>query len=409
MRVAIVSCVFPPEPVVSSRTSGDLARHLAAGGHDVAVICPFPNRPNGRVFDGYSRRWRKREQLDGADVTRCFATLSRKSTLVSRLMENLSFGLTSMLAVFRAKKPDVLYSNSWPLFATGLVAFAARMRRIPYVVSVQDVYPDSLIAQRRIATNGFPARVLRWLDGLIARGAKAVIVLSENFANVYRRERGMDPERVHVIPNWLPSSAVDSDPAEGRAYRQSRGIAGDATLVVYGGNIGAAAGVDQVIDAFELLRGDDIHLLIAGDGSEADACERRSRVLPHVLMHRPWPAADTSRVLGAADLFVLPTQGEQGLVSVPSKLISYMLAAKPVLAIADPRSETARIVNEAGAGWIVAPGDVQAIAAAIRAAAASSSEERNARGQNARRYALEHFVSEACLPRVAAIVEEAAR
>jgi glycosyltransferase involved in cell wall biosynthesis len=409
MRAMIVSCVFPPEPVVSSRTSGDLARHLANGGHDVAVICPFPNRPNGKVFAGYSRRWRKREQLDGAEVTRCFATISRRSTLASRLMENLSFGITSMLAVLGAKRPDVIYSNSWPLFATGLVAFAARLRRVPYVVSVQDVYPDSLIAQRRIAANGFPARVLRWLDGLIARGAKAVIVLSENFADVYRRERGMDPKRVHVIPNWLPSSAVDGDPADGRAYRAERGIADQTTLLVYGGNIGAAAGVDQVIDAFEQLRGEDIHLLIAGDGSEADACERRSRGLERVTMHRPWPAADTSRVLGAADLFVLPTQGEQGLVSVPSKLISYMLAARPVLAITDPRSETARILDEAGAGWIVAPGEVDAVVRAIRAAAGASAEERKTRGENARKYALGHFVSEACLPRVAAIVQEAAR
>ena len=128
MRVLVVSAVFPPEPTISGRGSADIADALAGRGHAVTVIAPFPSRPGGRLYPGFRRRLFARSRLpSGVDVVRCFSTLSRQSTMGSRLLEWASFGITGGLAAATATRPDVIYTNSWPVVATGILALVARI------------------------------------------------------------------------------------------------------------------------------------------------------------------------------------------------------------------------------------------------------------------------------------------
>jgi colanic acid biosynthesis glycosyl transferase WcaI len=323
-------------------------------------------------------------------VQRTWSTLSHASTLASRFLENITFGITSALAL-RRLQPDVAYLNSWPLFATAL---AVRALRVPFVVSVQDVYPESLFVQRRRGARLIGA-VLRRIDAFIAKRAKAVIVLSRAFANLYEHDRGVDASRIHVIPNWIDD--VQPDAAAGRAYRRARGIPDDAFVVAYGGNIGVAANVEQLIEAFRALDA-RFHLIVAGSGPRAEACRALARAIAPDRIHfeDPWPVEETAAVLSAADLLALPTLGTQSAVSVPSKLLTYLLLDKPVLAIAQRDSEIARVIEEANAGWTV---DAQDLANAIRNAASSSV------AHGGRAYALRTFTREACLPRIVELLE----
>jgi colanic acid biosynthesis glycosyl transferase WcaI len=378
VKVAIVSCVYPPEPAVSARTSFDIASAMRERGHAVMVICPFPNRPGGRVYDGFRRAWRDVRDEHGVQVERRWSTLSRTSTLLSRFIENVTFGITSAIALRRAK-PDVAYLNSWPLFATALAVLA--LGRTPFVVSVQDVYPESLFVQRRRGARILGA-LLRRIDRWIAKRARAVVVLSRGFAEIYERDRGV--ANVHVIPNWITED-IAPDAEAGRAYRRERGIPDDAFLVVYGGNVGVAANVEQLIEATRTL---DVHLLIAGSGPRVDAC----RAMSHDRVHfqDPWPVSMTAAVLSAADLLALPTLGEQSFVSVPSKLLTNLLMDKPILAIAPEDSEIARVIASAHAGRTVQDD----IAGAIR----------NTREGGGREYVLREFSRDACIPRIIALL-----
>ena len=130
MHILVVSCVFPPEPVVSSQTSAQIAQGLVERGHTVTVITAFPSRPAGELYPGFTRRLFARKQMqEGFELVRCFSSLSPKSRLVSRFMENLSFGLTSSMVAMFALRPDVIYANSWPIFATGLLFIVAKARQ----------------------------------------------------------------------------------------------------------------------------------------------------------------------------------------------------------------------------------------------------------------------------------------
>lgn len=411
MRVLLISCVFPPEPVVSAQTSAQIARELVCRGHEVTVVAPFPNRPRGELYPGYARvLFRRQRSGEGYEIVRCFSTLSCESSMPSRFLENLSFGLTGGWAALTAARPDVMYTNTWPIFATGILWLVSKIRRIPLVISVQDVYPESLVSQGRTLANSPIARVMRWLDGLIARGARDVIVISKRFAAIYQNGRRVDPARVHVIPNWGEpgSSSPDSQPG---CFREAKRNSGGAFLITYGGNVGVASGVETVIKALGHLNGEqDVRLVVAGEGSRLAACRTLAGEMgeDRILFHSPWPVEETWPVLRGADVLVLPTLGCQSLASVPSKLISYMLAARPVIALALPESDVAEMMERSGAGWTIEPDQPELLAAQISQVATMDASELMRRGQAGREFALKHLTREACLPRVIHILERAA-
>src|SRR5687768_4404561 len=99
MKLFIVSCVFSPEPIVSALTSRDLAQELVNQGHRAQVITTFPNRPAGRLYESYRRRlWSCEHSASGYEILRIFSSFSAESRMVSRFLENFSFGIASALA-----------------------------------------------------------------------------------------------------------------------------------------------------------------------------------------------------------------------------------------------------------------------------------------------------------------------
>jgi colanic acid biosynthesis glycosyl transferase WcaI len=270
-------------------------------------------------------------------------------------------------------------------------------------MSVQDVYPESLSQQKRIGPRSLLFRILRALDTRIALSATALIVISDRFRETYTSNRGVPADRVHVLQNWGETSAVNVDARGAYALRQKYGILDHTTLAVYEGNIGEATGVETAIKAFEYLWNDEnICMLIAGAGSRLQACQalvEKKGLQDRVFFYTRWPKKDAGIVLGAADVLLLPTHGEQSLVSVPSKLVSYLLSGRPVLAMVLANSESAALIRAAKAGWVTPPGDPVGAASALKVIAASAREDLRAAGARGLDYALCHLTREANLPK----------
>ena len=411
MKTLIVSAIYPPEPVVSAQTSAQIVSALRANGHTVCVVTNFPNRPAGKLFPSVRRKFAQRESTpDGIEIIRCFSTLSPTSTLLSRMLENLSFGLTSGWQVLIGGKPDVIYANTWPIVATGILHTVAWLRRIPVVLSVQDVYPEALIAQQRMPESSLLVQLMRWIDALIARRSAHVIVISKNFAEIYCHQRQVPSAHVSVIPNWIDGSQIDIN-NDGSVYREKLGISKTDFLLVYGGNVGVAAGMEVVIEALRLLGGEDtLRFVVAGAGSQLAKCQQLAAKLPSKLVHfhTPWLSTETTEVLRAADLLVLPTRGEQSSASVPSKLLSYMLAGRPILAAALTNSDLTDLIECSGCGWVVEPDRPDLLAAKIQAIRQLSSNELNQRGEAGRSFVLQKLTKEVCVPKIIKLLESSA-
>jgi colanic acid biosynthesis glycosyl transferase WcaI len=413
MKVILVSCVFPPEPVVSSVTSNQILEALYERGHEVSAIVPFPSRPGGRLYEGYIRKlFQTTITNKGYLITRCWCISSAKSTLLSRLIENISFGISSAFCLSVSSKPDVIYSNTWPIFATGFIALIAKIRNIPLVISVQDIYPESLIIQKRLSQNSLTSRFLGMIDTAIANSCSHVIVISKKFAQIYEKERRISPHKISVIPNWLKSNVLSGKidyNLTRKDYRKQNGIPADAFVVVYAGNIGVAADVETVVKSVLLLSvppfTSNIHCLIAGSGSQLESCRKLAQGNIHITFHTPWLPEETGLVLEIADLLLLPTMGKQSLVSVPSKLITYLLSGKPILATALKNSDLSEIIEISSCGWCIEPNNVQGVADKITEISFIPKSELIFKGDLGRKYALENFTDEINIPKVVNLVE----
>ena len=410
MRILLISCVFPPEPVTSAQTSAQIAQELVLRGHDVEVLAPFPNRPSGKLYPGYTRRLIQRQKAEeGFRIVRCYSIFSSNSGMISRFLENLSFGVTSGLVLLFSRRPEVIYANTWPLFAAGIVSAVARIRRIPLVISMQDIYPELLILRGKIKPGGLSAKVLGWIDGWISRGSRKLIAISDRFAAIYRDKRKVPKDRIHVIPNWMDEDAIIPLAAP-EEVRRKHNIPIDAFLCVYAGSISETAGVELVVEAFRILECyDNIHLLIAGDGTNLSSCLNlvKKYSLRRVHFHSPWKIEETSTLLSSANVSIIPTRGEQSLASHPSKLISYMLSARPIIAVSLPESDLANIVNLSRCGWVVNPERPELIAEKIRDVSRMPSDDLAHMGILGCNFALNNLTRKLNLPRAVTLIENA--
>jgi len=357
MNILIVSCVFHPEPVVSSKSSFSLAVNLASKNHKVRVLAPFPSRPS--TLD-YPKK-KLRLYFDDRNYTqfnliRCYSFFSRKSQLISRFLENLTFGLSSSLYILFSKKPDVIYANTWPIFASFLLACSAKIRGIPLISSVQDLYPETLINQGRFSKNNYLVNnTLQKIDKFSLSSSHTCIAISEGFKNAIIK-KGINQGKISVVCNWNTSSEVDKGYSQ-KNFKELFKLDKDSFLVMYAGNISSSAGVKEIINIFSniCLLEKRAYLCIAGEGSQHKSCMNLVDRLKckNIFFYYPWKSNETESLLNSADLLILPTLGDQALYSVPSKLISYMQARKAIFTIAHSKSDLYSIVLNSKSGWAV--------------------------------------------------------
>jgi len=114
-----------------------MAKKFSSIGHQVKVVTSFPSHPGGKIYPGYKNRlFSKETPKNGFEVIRCFTAPSSKSSFLSRFTENIIFGISSTIYILFMPRVDMIHSDTWPVFATGLMSLMARIRRIPYIVRV---------------------------------------------------------------------------------------------------------------------------------------------------------------------------------------------------------------------------------------------------------------------------------
>ena len=151
--ILIITCVFPPEQIVSANLSKDIAYSLVDMGKEVAVLSPRPSRPYGQQFDDQNIVHKGFEHF----VANSF--IYPKSSFLGRLVESISFGLASRKFIKKNnQKITKIYANTWPIFAQYLAVRTAKKYNIPVVMHIQDVYPESYVKKA--------TKLAVWLPGL---------------------------------------------------------------------------------------------------------------------------------------------------------------------------------------------------------------------------------------------------
>lgn len=365
MKVLFTTQVFTPETHPSALMIHQLAHHLIADGHQVSVAAGFPHHPRGRLFDGYHRRPILRETLCAVQVTRVWHFVSPGPRVATRAAVMASQSLAIALAGALSAPPDIVVSYGPPLGGPLLSALVARRFAAPLLSVIYDLYPDAAI---RAGSLRVP--VLTQLARVMERAAYR---LSDHLlvpADGFRRSllgRGVPASKISVVPVWLDANEIRPLPRD-NAWRREQGIGPDKRVVLYAGTIGLVSGAGMVLDVAERLssRSDVLILFVGGGQLEAELqANARERRLLNVRFLPFQPRERVAEVQAASDVSVVTLAPGGGYSSVPSKVIGYMAAARPVVASVDFDSDTAECVRRAGCGTVVRPGDSESMATAL--------------------------------------------
>jgi glycosyltransferase involved in cell wall biosynthesis len=364
MHVTIVTDNFPPESNAPATRQYEHARHWVRAGQRVTVITCAPNFPEGKVYPGYSNRWREVEEIDGIRVVRVKTFMAENKGTLLRTLDYASFMAASVAGGVLEAKPDVVLASSPQFFAAVGGWQLARLQRSPFVFEVRDLWPASIVAVGAMRQSPM-IRALERLELHLYDRASAVVVVTEAFREDIVR-RGVPAHKLHVVPNGVDVETVGGE-RDADLCREHRL---DGKFVVgYVGTHGMAHGLDRVLDAAELLRDQrDIVFILAGGGAERARLEERVTRdgLANVRMIPRQPRERVPALLRACDLTLIPLRNEPVFATVvPSKLFEAMAYGVPVL-MSVPDGEATALLRAAGCGECLPPEHPLALAAAVR-------------------------------------------
>ncbi|WP_234313808.1 glycosyltransferase family 4 protein [Streptomyces sp. NBRC 109706] len=399
-RLLLVSTNYAPEQAGIGPYATQLAEHWAhERGAEVHVLAGLPHYPAWRTDPDYRGRWRLVDDHAGVLVhRRRHYVPARQSALRRAAYEGTILG-HGLLAPPRIARPDAVVAQV-PSLAGGLLAARlARRYGVPFLPVVQDLM-GAAAAQSGISGGGRVAALASSVERRMLAGATLVGVIHESFRERVRA-LGVPAHRIRLTPNWSHVRPPSRPRAETRA---ALGWPEGRTVLLHSGNMGLKQGLDVLIEAAGLAP--ELLVVLMGDGSVRDHLERLAAPLPNVRLLDPAPADEFPEILAAADALLVTQRASVLDMSVPSKLTSYFVAARPVIASVAGNGGTAQELRRSAAGRLVPPEDPARLVAAARELAADPVAA-DALGARGAAYAAGHLSRAAGLGRLSALLDEA--
>lgn len=384
-RIVLLMQYYDPEPIYKGQK---FAEAVSASGYDVEVVTAFPNYPGGKLYDGYKIRPWTKKQINGITVTRVAIYPSHDASKLGRVLNYLSFFLSSLLYLtFVSKRSGVIYAYHPPLTVGLAAAVASFFRRTPFVVDIHDLWPDTLPATGMLSN----PRLLRLIErgcNWLYRRANHIILHSHGFLETLQ-QRGVPKEKMTTVLGWTNEDAPD--PIQPAPLDNIDGL-----KILYAGNMGPAQALNSVLEAASILRNegleDKITFCFLGAGLSLDNLKHQAQTLKlknAVFLPRVSPQEVGSYLRAADCLLVHLKDSPLFSITMPSKTQAYMLAARPILMAA--KGEVVALIRDAGAGLSALPDNPRSIADAAIAFEKMSEPERIRMGQSAQAYYWQHL------------------
>lgn len=403
LKILILSQYFSPESFIIN----DVARTLAAQGHEVVVATGKPNYPDGEVFPGYRAGGIQRDLFaEMVEVVRVPLWPRGKGGAGNLILNYLSFvlcGLVFFPWLLRKREFDaILVFAPSPITQVIPAMLLKWLKKAHLAVWVQDLWPESLAATGFVRNRHLLKGVGYLVKGIYA-GCDRLLVQSRAFVEPVARYARR--EKIIYYPNSMdiqaPGKAVESISPELTGELEQH------FSVVFAGNLGTAQAVETLLKAALELRDDpEIRLVLVGSGSRLAwlQAQKQAYQLDNLLLPGRFPMEAMPQIFERAAALLVSLKDEEIFAqTIPSKIQAYLAAGRPV--IASLRGEGARVVAEAGAGEACQPDDPTALAALIRSMKSRPAAELHAMGLAGKAYFNEHFEMSSQVRRLVEILE----
>lgn len=396
MKILYLPAYFAPEQTAGSYLNDQRNQAFADVGFNIEVYAPTPCRGiSAEVRSEYCKQEHRCEILyEGHMILHRFRMFPEAKNPIFRLCRYLLCWMKQMYCGLWAKNIDCIYIASTPPIQGLIGAYIRKIRKIPFVYNLQDIFPDSLVGTGFARKGSLLWKIGRKMEDIIYRYADKIIVISEDFKrNIMAK--GVPEKKIEVIYNWVDHNAVVPIAKEDNPLFKELGISKDKFHVVYAGNLGNAQNIDVIIDAAKEMSDDkDIEFIIFGTGGLKEHYVKKVETsgIDNVKFFPLQPIERVSQVYGLGDVCVVSCKPGLGGAAMPSKLLSIMSAGRAVVASFD-EGELTYILDHYKCGKSAPAGDVKIFVEVIRSMAADrkTCEEM---GQNARKLIMEQFTRE---------------
>lgn len=403
MRILYIYQFFAtPESSLGLTRSYEFARALVEAGHEVTVLTSASHLP-----DEFRSRFVSHGEIDGIQIRAIRVGYSNYMGHLRRIASFAAFMLSSVWVALRVPRPHVVFASSTPITVALPGLAVSRLKDVPFVFEVQDLWPEAAIQMGAIRRRGVIATLAKRLERAAYRRAAAVVPVSPGMADGVVAE-GTPCAKVHMIPNFSDLERFHPGRKDSSISKRY-GLAGKF-VVGYTGAIGPSNAVhEQVPEAARLLkeRGrDDIVFAIAGDGKSLPDLERLCEGLENVKLLGRVPKTEVPALTRTADA-LMALFGDKPILATnsPNKFFDALASGRPV--IVNQPGWTRELVEEHGAGVYVPTGDGAALADAITALA-DNPKSTKAMGVAARALAEEAFGRDLQATRIVALLEDVA-
>lgn len=366
MNILFFSENFPPETNAAATRVFERAVLWVKMGHRVTVITSHPNFPQGKLHAGYDNRWRRVETIDGIRVIRVKTFIAANRGALLRILDFVSFMVTGGVAALFEDRPDVVAATS-PQFFSAVAGWAVgKLRRIPFVFELGDIWPASIAAVGMMKPS-LAFRLVEAFELFLYRQSASVAALTRSFKDNLVR-RGIPPDKIAVVINGVDLDRYAPLPKDVE-YARELGVDPRIFTIGYLGTHGMAHDLMNVVRAADLLRDrPDIQFLLVGDGAERPMImEEANRLgLSNIHFRGPQPKSAMPKLWSLCDVALVHLKDADTFREViPSKIFEAMGMGLPLILVA-PEGEASAIVLSNDAGLHVPAGDPAALSRAAR-------------------------------------------
>ncbi|NQV16163.1 glycosyltransferase family 4 protein [bacterium] len=364
MKILIISQYYPPEIGAAATRWSEYAEILVLQGHSVTVLSEIPNYPSGVISKGYPKFWFFKERSENwrFEVIRVPVWANPRKTTLQRLGFFTSFMISASLRSLFLPKFDYIIVSSPPLFVGLIATFIRPFKQAKYILDLRDIWPESAhvlgeIRSKKMLLFG------QFLERIVYRSVDAFLLAVPGFRNYLNQNHPSHAVKMKIdLMNGVSESFINLIKEKGSPELNNR------FTVLFSGNIGLAQGLETVLDAAKLLENTEIEFKIIGDGANREKLisMAKSQKIENVNFI-PSMSREllVDHILSANVCLVPLIKSPLFLNAIPSKMLEYMAAGKPV--IVGIKGEVENLLKEANSGICIEPENSQTLADTILA------------------------------------------
>lgn len=386
MKVLTFCSYFEPEIAASMYLTTNLFEDAADSGIEVELFAPTPTRGVDKETVKKYKKIKYEERCGRKLRIHRFAMMQEGKKTLGRALRYI---LLNLAFVWKGlwTKADVMFIDSTPPTQGFMAAFLKKLKRIPIVYNLQDIFPDSLVHTGISTEKSLAYKIGAWMEKVTYRNADKIIVISEDFkANIMAK--GVPEEKIVVVYNWVDESQVYAVERKDNVLFDEYGLDRSKFYVAYSGNIGLTQNMELLVNVAQRMSAHtDVGFAVVGDGAYKEELEKqvKEKGLTNVTLIPFQPYEKIASVFSIGDAGLIISKSGVGNNSVPSKTWSYMAAKTPILASFDAESELVKFVNENNCGVCV-PADEEAGLMEAILEMKQSKDKRKEWGENGRRF-----------------------